>query len=108
MLKRPDYYRPGQVLCKRCGIEIAGMVGEGRKMRFVYHGLYREVKMLMDDGSRHVTNVCSKCAVGVDDVALLQALHDADMLQMTGAPESIKNRKVVQFLAATNRPVAME
>lgn len=111
-LLKPDYFRPGQVLCKSCGVEIAGVVGVGRRAHFENHPNYRELKILFDDGSMHVTNCCSTCLPKLDNPTTLDKLHLADLHYMEKeVPElrgMIRNRRAVRIVAATNRPVALQ
>lgn len=112
-LEAPNYYLPEQrkILCKACGHEIAGMVGRGRKRHFEHHANYREAKILFDDNSMHVTNICSACLPKIDAPAILDKLHLADVHYMErdvpGIRGLIRNRRALRVIAATNRPVAL-
>lgn len=92
-LKRPDYFSPGVVLCKLCGDEIAGFVGEGRRRHYEQHGNYREIKIQCEDivydrrgnilRSNHVTNCCDRCLPLIsENQEILQELLAADLDQM--------------------------
>lgn len=110
-LLKPNYFRKGQIFCKACGTEIAGVVGVGRKAHFENHANYRELKILFDDGSMHVTNCCATCLPNLDNPTTLDKLHLADLHYMEKeVPElrgMIRDRRAIRIVAATNRPVAL-
>lgn len=111
-LGAPHYYQPHSILCKGCGVEIAGMTGTGRHRRFGQHPTYREMKIKFDDGSFHVTNICSSCLpIFRDDPKKLQALHTADLMylrsQVPQLSQKVGKRRAVECVAATTRAVGL-
>src|SRR5262252_10288955 len=86
-----------QIACGVCGAVIAtfGPSGpepysarevEPGKTVYVFPGvlqrnnLYTEVTLRMDNGDRHVTHICTRCAVEQRrNLAVLQGLHDGDI-----------------------------
>ena len=112
-LAAADYYSPERVLCKACGVEIAGFVGEGRSLRFRQHPHYREVKIAFDDGTFHVTCLCDVCIrrEEMSDPKFLQALHTADLWtlrkQVPTLAQKCGKRKAVEVVGVTTRAVAL-
>lgn len=85
-LARPDYIVTNErgslqeLYCKNCGAQIGGL---NEINAFVRYRNYVELKLLFDDGSHHVTNICAGCVDAVvSDAERMQALHDADIAQM--------------------------
>ena len=107
-LKAPMYLtfdrrgRISQILCKGCGCEIAKQTPRG----FVRGTNYAELKMGFDDGSFHVTNLCSACVKDASrDAAFCASLHKADMDQMEAEDPQMKQmnykgRKNPRFIKA--------
>ena len=83
------------VFCSVCGTQISGMVADrdfeikreqgGRtiiqeRLMLAPNASYREVSFAMDDGSRHITNVCSECADKlINDSELREAVYSSDL-----------------------------
>lgn len=81
-LIRPDYVENDKIgrmirlFCKVCGVEI----GEYRRGNFIRHTNYAEMKIQFEDGTKHVTNMCTKCMGPVSrDKTLMIACHRADI-----------------------------
>ena len=75
------------VLCKFCGARIKGWVSQERyqnRMSLLALPLYEEVTIEFDDGSAHVTPMCSKCADTLD-AEKVEAAYVADMQEFAEA-----------------------
>lgn len=90
MLAKPDYIefgdggRPEKMYCKVCGEVIADLQykpkGDFVVERFTRTPSYAELKMQMQDGSKHITNGCSTCIRrAMKDVPLMQKMYQADI-----------------------------
>lgn len=86
-----------EIYCKSCGTQIAHM----ENLRLKLHDNYVEMKLRFDDNSFHVTNICAGCMDAVaSDPANLQALHDADIDQMSAE----LNSDALEFYKARQNP----
>jgi hypothetical protein len=85
-----------QIVCKVCGGVIAGQVESDAKVPSrVIHGAtylykiltfarfnsYTEVEITFDDGSKHVTHLCTACAQKLDEPGLLEYIYACDLAQ---------------------------
>jgi hypothetical protein len=80
LLAKPDYVlydgesRLQLLYCKVCGVEIGG------GSPFSRNEDYAELKMVMTNGSTHITCACKVDAKrAMKDVALMQAMYEADI-----------------------------
>jgi hypothetical protein len=94
----------GQLLeihCKLCYTDIAGLVevetrrdrenGTPRTVlvqRFQYFPNYKEIKIKFDDGTSHITNICSQCLQQLKKEEL-EVLYLSDIIQLN---EEHKNK----------------
>lgn len=112
------------VLCKLCGVKIRGLVEDEKFERterkndktIVYKKLvytplsnYREIRILMKDGSSHVTNLCSAC-VNELDIDRLLVVYIMDLDQMLFDDRHSRPRAPMSFWerVAYRKPVSWE
>lgn len=105
------------ISCSLCRVEIARLMPVGNQVirrvknqTFIQEGVmmgrlanYREVLMEMDDGSKHVSNLCVDCATKIaTDSSLREALYSADLSQWSSEgnrlSDEICTRKPVSVL----------
>lgn len=109
MLAKPDYIvfgdngRPEEMYCKVCGTVIAQLEykpkGDVVVERFTRTPNYAELKMKMQDGSKHITNGCSVCVRrAMKDEKLMQAMYEADI--PLAMPYETEPRTVAGFVTA--------
>ena len=74
----PNYVRPPTILCKKCGCTVY----EGRPL-----ASYTELRLVFDDNSAHITQLCRKCAVGLT-LKELEAIYCADLVALSEDEEA--------------------
>lgn len=85
-----------KILCKVCQQVIAGQVESDAKvpsrvihgatylykvLTFSRFGAYTEVTLTFDDGSKHVTHLCTGCIRKLDDPSVLEFVYVSDLAQ---------------------------
>jgi len=85
-----------QLKCKLCGQVIAGQVESDAKvpsrvirgstyiykvLTFARFSAYTEVELIFDDGSKHVTHVCTGCLGKLDNLDNLEFIYASDLAQ---------------------------
>lgn len=102
------------VLCKLCGAQVRGLVPHEQyqnRLVMVSLPLYEEITIEFDDGSAHVTPLCSPCAEHLSPEDL-EDIYAADMREMDsvarkrGGPVAwrrLEHRKPVRYVRPEKR-----
>jgi len=82
-----------EILCKGCAAPISGLIEDDRlqdvkviggvrtiirKMIWASHPNYAEITVNFNDGSKHVTNICTKCVTTLT-IPDLEGMYAADL-----------------------------
>jgi hypothetical protein len=92
-LRKPDYVlrlpkaaQPDEVYCKICGAKIQFLTphpDHQDRLVLTCGSSYREIALEFDNGSAHITPICSDCLRGNLDRTTLLELYYADSIQFS-------------------------